>query len=316
MVSSANLVMLFVFWKLLSYLLYLLAHNHGHAATLAGAYRTFTLLRVGDVAFLAGIVLAYHLYGTLEFPDLFAKATSTIVTLSPISGSEIQGTTAVTLLLLIRVIVAGEHRAFVTELLDRVNASGYTIIGNVSGKGHGGVHEAHLMFSEQESLKMIMTVVPEEKVEPILAGLRPLFDRHSGVMFVSDVAVSRQEGQRSLSDALRTALVFTTGTCLEWPPLRVPRRRHKVKGLRFERIGKNRYYNVVFHMGSSYVPVSDETLEELKAQSLLPVERFLELLIDRVGYSSYLKDQIRTELKSSGDPVTQITVLQGAIRDL
>ena len=88
-----------------------------------------------------------------------------------------------------------------------------------------------------------------------------------------------------------------------------------MKGLRFERIGKNRYYNVVFHMGNAYVPVSDETLEELKAQSLLPVERFLDLLIDRVGYS-YLKEQIRAELKSSGDPVTQITVLQGAIREL
>ena len=36
----------------------------------------------------------------------------------------------------IRVIVAGEQRAFVTDLLDRVNATGYTIIGNVSGKGH------------------------------------------------------------------------------------------------------------------------------------------------------------------------------------
>ncbi|MDH4187352.1 MAG: DUF190 domain-containing protein [Nitrospira sp.] len=93
----------------------------------------------------------------------------------------------------IRVIVAGEHRPFVTELLDRVNATGYTVIGNVSGKGHSGLREAHFMFSEQESLEIIMTVVPEEKVEPILAGLRPLFDRHSGVMFVSDVAVSRQE---------------------------------------------------------------------------------------------------------------------------
>ena len=72
-------------------------------------------------------------------------------------------------------------------------ATGYTIIGNVSGKGHHGVREAHFMFSEQESLVMIMTVVPEEKVEPILAGLRPLFDRHSGVMFVTDVAVSRRE---------------------------------------------------------------------------------------------------------------------------
>jgi nitrogen regulatory protein PII len=93
----------------------------------------------------------------------------------------------------IRVIVAGEQRAFVTDLLDRVNATGYTIICNVSGKGHHGVREAHFMFSEQESLEMIMTVVPEEKVQPILAGLRPLFERHSGVMFVADVAVSRQE---------------------------------------------------------------------------------------------------------------------------
>ncbi len=93
----------------------------------------------------------------------------------------------------IRVIVSGENRPFVTELLDKVQASGYTIIGNVSGKGHHGVREAHFMFSEQESLVMIMAVVPEEKVEPVLAGLRPLFDRHSGVMFVSDVAVSRRE---------------------------------------------------------------------------------------------------------------------------
>jgi len=89
-----------------------------------------------------------------------------------------------------------------------------------------------------------------------------------------------------------------------------------VKGLRFERIGNGRHYNVVFHIGSTYVPVSDETVEELKQQSLLPAERFLDLLVDRVGYSSYLKDQIRTELKNAGDPVTQITVLQGAIRDL
>ena len=89
-----------------------------------------------------------------------------------------------------------------------------------------------------------------------------------------------------------------------------------MKGLRFERIGGDRYYNVVFHMGSTYVPVSDETIAELKTQSLLPAERFLDLLIDRIGYSSYLKQQLRTELKSSGDPVTQITVLQGAIREL
>ncbi|HET9962508.1 MAG TPA: hypothetical protein VFQ34_09255 [Nitrospiraceae bacterium] len=89
-----------------------------------------------------------------------------------------------------------------------------------------------------------------------------------------------------------------------------------MKGLRFERLGRDRYYNVIFHIGSAYVPVSDETIEELKSQSLLPAERFLDLLLDKIGYSSYLKDQIRTELKNAGDPVTQITVLQGAIREL
>src|SRR3954464_5392043 len=60
----------------------------------------------------------------------------------------------------IRVMVSGGHGAFVTELLGQFKATGYTIIGNVSGKGHHGVREAHFMSSEQESLEMIMTVVP------------------------------------------------------------------------------------------------------------------------------------------------------------
>jgi NADH-quinone oxidoreductase subunit L len=101
MVSSGNLMMLFIFWQLLSYLLYILAHNHAHAATLEGAFRTFALLRVGDVAFLSGIVLAYSLYGTLEFQPLFVKAAETPVTLSPLPGWELNGATAVTLLLFI-----------------------------------------------------------------------------------------------------------------------------------------------------------------------------------------------------------------------
>jgi len=89
-----------------------------------------------------------------------------------------------------------------------------------------------------------------------------------------------------------------------------------MKGLRFERLGNGHYYKVVLHIGSTYVPVTDEIVEDLKAKSLLPAERFLELLLDKVGYSSYLKEQIRAELKNAGDPITQITVLQGAIRDL
>ena len=86
MVSSANLLMLLLFWQILSYLLYLLIHNHTHAGTLEGAFRTFTILRVGDVAFLVGIALAYSLYGTLEFPGLFDAAVRSTETVSVMPG--------------------------------------------------------------------------------------------------------------------------------------------------------------------------------------------------------------------------------------
>ncbi len=101
MVASANLMMLFVFWQLLSFVLYILAHRHEHGPTLRGAFTTFTLLRLADVAFLSGIVLAQALYGTLEFQELFARAAATPVTLSPLPGLEISGPTAVTLLIFI-----------------------------------------------------------------------------------------------------------------------------------------------------------------------------------------------------------------------
>ena len=98
LVSSSNLMMLFLFWQILSYLLYVLAHNHGHPGTLAGAFKTFTLLRITDTAFLAGIVLAYQLYGTIEFQELFARAAQSPVVLSLWPGTEISGATAVTML--------------------------------------------------------------------------------------------------------------------------------------------------------------------------------------------------------------------------
>jgi len=92
----------------------------------------------------------------------------------------------------IRIIIGGENLKFATDLLDH-KATGYTIVHNFSGKGHHGFHMAHPMFNEMDSMVMLMTVVAEENVEPILAGLKPLFARHNGVMFVSDVSVSRLE---------------------------------------------------------------------------------------------------------------------------
>jgi NADH-quinone oxidoreductase subunit L len=103
MVASANLLMLFIFWQLLSWLLGLLAYHYTHLPTVRGAFKTFTMLRAGDVAFLAGIVLAYHLYGTLDFQQLFSRAANSpvVLTLGPGGGFAVNAATAITVLIFI-----------------------------------------------------------------------------------------------------------------------------------------------------------------------------------------------------------------------
>jgi NADH-quinone oxidoreductase subunit L len=101
MVASGNLLMLFVFWQLLSWLLYLLSYHHSHTPTVRGAAKTYTLLRLGDVAFLSGIVLAYRFYGTLDFPRLFISAARNHETLMLWPGGMVSIHTATVITLLI-----------------------------------------------------------------------------------------------------------------------------------------------------------------------------------------------------------------------
>jgi nitrogen regulatory protein PII len=91
----------------------------------------------------------------------------------------------------LEIILEGEHQGFVGDLLDRVGVKGYTIINNLSGKGRHGFHEGHLMFNEDDVLIMIIAAVPEDLVNPILEGLAPFYNEHSGVVFISDIQVTR-----------------------------------------------------------------------------------------------------------------------------
>ncbi len=89
-----------------------------------------------------------------------------------------------------------------------------------------------------------------------------------------------------------------------------------MNGLRFERRGEGDYYKVILHIGSTYVPISDEDVEELKKNSMLLGGQFLEFFLDRIGYSSYLKDQIKAELKKIGDSSQQMSMLRQSLQEL
>ena len=89
-----------------------------------------------------------------------------------------------------------------------------------------------------------------------------------------------------------------------------------MNGLRFEHRDAGDYYKVILHIGNAYVPISDEDVAELKKNSESPDDQLLELFLDRVGYSPYLKDQIRGELSKLGERHIQIATLRQSIQSL
>lgn len=93
----------------------------------------------------------------------------------------------------VEVVVPGSDAAAVRDLIRSVGATGYTSVSGVSGLGHHGYRQGRLLFNQQAALELVITVVPEAKAEALLAGLRPLLDASSGVMFVTETFVSRPE---------------------------------------------------------------------------------------------------------------------------
>jgi len=88
LVSSPNLFMLFVFWQLLSWILYLiLAFNFSHPPAYQNAFKTFFVHRVGDVSFLCGLFLTFKYFGTLEFAELFQRASEQPQMISLLPGN-------------------------------------------------------------------------------------------------------------------------------------------------------------------------------------------------------------------------------------
>ncbi|NKB81852.1 MAG: NADH-quinone oxidoreductase subunit L [Nitrospirales bacterium] len=104
LVSSPNLLMLFVFWQFLSWTLYLiLAFNYSHIPAYQNAFKTFVVHRIGDVSFLCGIFLTYKYFGTLEFAELFQRASeqSQVISFLPGNLLDVSAVSVITLLIFV-----------------------------------------------------------------------------------------------------------------------------------------------------------------------------------------------------------------------
>lgn len=93
----------------------------------------------------------------------------------------------------VEVVVAGADAPAVRELLKSAGARGFTSVSGVSGLGHDGYHQGRLLFNDQATLEMIISVVPDDHADGLISGLKRLLGEASGVMFVTDTYVSRPE---------------------------------------------------------------------------------------------------------------------------
>jgi hypothetical protein len=85
-------------------------------------------------------------------------------------------------------------------------------------------------------------------------------------------------------------------------------------GLRLELRGERNYYKGILHIGSTFIPISDDILEELRANTALPPDEFFRLFVEKVGYSSYLQEQIQQEVKNGGNLASQMSAIQQTLR--
>lgn len=85
-------------------------------------------------------------------------------------------------------------------------------------------------------------------------------------------------------------------------------------GLRLELRGERHYYKGILHIGDTFIPISDDILDELRAKTALSASDFFHLFVEKVGYSSYLREQIHQEVKNAGDLNSQVSAIQQVLR--
>ncbi|KAB1118766.1 DUF190 domain-containing protein [Micromonospora aurantiaca (nom. illeg.)] len=93
----------------------------------------------------------------------------------------------------VEVVTRADDVDAVRTLLHASGVSGWTSLSGVSGFGHHGTHEGRLLFNDRAGLVMVIAVLPIERAEPVVVGLRDILAHRPGVMFVSEAWVSRPE---------------------------------------------------------------------------------------------------------------------------
>lgn len=81
----------------------------------------------------------------------------------------------------------------VTGALDRLDATGYTVMPALSGRGRGGNWQRDDVFADTARIVCVVCITDASRVERILEAIKDVVMRYIGIVSVGDVEVIRSE---------------------------------------------------------------------------------------------------------------------------
>lgn len=93
----------------------------------------------------------------------------------------------------IEIIVESPMLRRVTDVLDKMDATGYTVIPAIAGKGQQGGWTREGTISDTERMVMVMCITDPSRVDEVLEAVFNLVARQIGIVSVSDVEVFRSD---------------------------------------------------------------------------------------------------------------------------
>lgn len=81
----------------------------------------------------------------------------------------------------------------ITELLDRFDATGYTVLPALAGRGMSGSWRRNDAFGDAGRIVSVVCITDPSRVDGVLEAIREVVERHIGIVSVCDVEVIRSE---------------------------------------------------------------------------------------------------------------------------
>jgi nitrogen regulatory protein PII len=93
----------------------------------------------------------------------------------------------------IEIIVEAPVLRLVTERLDALGATGYTVVPALGGRGRGGSWRREGLVSDVGQMVVIICIVDAERASGIVDSVYEVVSRQIGVVTISDVHVIRDD---------------------------------------------------------------------------------------------------------------------------